>query len=186
LKPRFWTFAYSEAKTVVIRTSSEVDNQSAENKASNEDDYAKGQLCKKMRRKNIRLMMEKTNSAENISHWVIFFREKATEPTFPEVPDTKNIDETDKEAEDHSIASLVLMLVAALFQSPISMSEESTYIIVPESDKDGRSRNLYGDSDTVGSGLTKARSMQTLTLTLMPTGNLFQYSLVSDVCPLLT
>jgi hypothetical protein len=66
------------------------------------------------------------------------------------------------------------------------MSEGSTYIIVPVSDKDGRSRNLYGDSDTVGSGSTKARSMQTLTLTLVPTGNLFQYSLVSDVCPLLT
>jgi hypothetical protein len=48
----------------VIRTSSEVDNQSAENKASNEGDYAKGQHCKRKRRRNIRLMMEKTNSAE--------------------------------------------------------------------------------------------------------------------------
>jgi hypothetical protein len=54
------------------------------------------------------------------------------------------------------------------------MSEEFTYIIVPESDKDGRSRDLHGDSDTVGSGSTKARSMQTLTLTLVPTGNIFQ------------
>lgn len=61
------------------------------------------------------------------------------------------------------------------------MSEESTYIIVPVSDKDGRSRDLYGDSDTVGSGLTKARSMQTLTLTLVPTEILFQV-LVSIRC----
>jgi len=61
------------------------------------------------------------------------------------------------------------------------MSEESTYIIVPVSDKDGRSRDLYGDSDTVGSGLTKARSMQTLILTLVPTGNIFQV-LVSIRC----
>jgi len=36
-----------EAKTLVIRTSSEVDYQSAENKASNESDYAKGQHCQK-------------------------------------------------------------------------------------------------------------------------------------------
>lgn len=61
------------------------------------------------------------------------------------------------------------------------MSEESTYIIVPVSDKDGRSRDLYGNSDTVGNGLTKARSMQTLTLTLVPTGNIFQ-ALVSIRC----
>jgi len=32
------------------------------------------------------------------------------------------------------------------------MSEESTYIIVPESDKDGRRRDLYGHSDTVDNG----------------------------------
>ena len=31
-------------------------------------------------------------------------------------------------------------------------SKESTYVIVPISDKDGRSRDLYGDSDTVGKG----------------------------------
>jgi len=61
------------------------------------------------------------------------------------------------------------------------MSEESTYIIVPESDKDGRSRDLYGNSDTVGSGSTKALSMQTLTLTLVPTENLCQV-LVSIRC----
>ena len=54
------------------------------------------------------------------------------------------------------------------------MSEESTYIIVPVSDKDGRSRDLYGDSDTVESGSTKARSMQTLALTLVPAGGQFQ------------
>ena len=36
---------------------------------------------------------------------------KGFEPTFSEVPDTKNIYETDKEAEHRSIASLVLMLV---------------------------------------------------------------------------
>jgi hypothetical protein len=61
------------------------------------------------------------------------------------------------------------------------MSEKSTYIIVPVSDEDGRSRYLYGDSDTVGSGSTKARSMQTLALTLVPTGNQFQV-LVSIRC----
>jgi hypothetical protein len=73
------------------------------------------------------------------------------------------------------------MLVAAQFQSPISISEESTYIIIPVSDKNGRSRDLYGDSDTVGSGSTKARSMQTLKLTLVPVGNPLQ-TLVSIRC----
>lgn len=66
------------------------------------------------------------------------------------------------------------MLVTAKFQYPILMSEESTYIIVPVRDKNGRSRDLHGDSDTVGSGSTVVRSMQTLTLTLVPTRNLFQ------------
>lgn len=36
------------------------------------------------------------------------------------------------------------------------MSMESTYIIVPESDKDSRSRYLYGGSDAVGNGSMKA------------------------------
>ena len=54
------------------------------------------------------------------------------------------------------------------------MSEESTYITVPVSDKDGRSRDLYGNSDTVGGDSTKARSMETLKLTLVPTKNRFQ------------
>jgi hypothetical protein len=90
-------FPVCEPKTLVIRTSSKVDNQSAENKTSNEDELDDGE--------------DKFG--------------------FPEVPDTKNIDETDKETEDHSIASLVLM------------------IIVPVSDKDGCSRDLYGDSDSL-------------------------------------
>ena len=74
--------------------------------------------------------------------------------TFSEVPHSKNIDETNKETEYRSIASLVLMLVqyVRLFSIPSSISEKSTYVIVPESDKDGRSRDLYGDSDTVGKG----------------------------------
>jgi hypothetical protein len=55
------------------------------------------------------LMIEKTNSAETISHY--FLSKKCDEPTFSEVPDTKNINEADKEAEHRSIASLVLMLV---------------------------------------------------------------------------
>ena len=54
------------------------------------------------------------------------------------------------------------------------ISGEYAYIIIPVGDKDGCSRDLYGGSNTVGSGSTKARSMQTLTLTLVPTGSLFQ------------
>lgn len=62
------------------------------------------------------------------------------------------------------------------------MKEESKYIIVPVSDKDGRSRDLYGGGDTAGSSSTKARSIQGLTLTLVPTwGVYFKYSLASDV-----
>jgi hypothetical protein len=141
----------------VIRTSSEVDNQSAENEASNEGDYyPKGQHYKKMRRRNIRLIMEKTNSAETYHIEFIFFWGKASGLTFPEVPDTENIGETDKETEDRSIGSLMLMLVGAYFQPPRSMSEKSTYIIVPVSEKYGRSRDLYGGSDTAGSSSTKA------------------------------
>ena len=41
----------------------------------------------------------------------MLFKKKTIKPTFSKVPDTKNIDETDKEAEHRSIASLVLMLV---------------------------------------------------------------------------
>jgi hypothetical protein len=50
------------------------------------------------------------------------------------------------------------------------MSKETTYIIIPESDKDGCSRDLYGGSDTVGNGSTKAQSIQTIAiaLTLVP------------------
>ena len=40
----------------------------------------------------------------------MLFQKQAMKPTFSKVPDTKNIDETDKEAEHRSIASLVLML----------------------------------------------------------------------------
>ena len=54
------------------------------------------------------------------------------------------------------------------------MSKESTYIIVPVGDKDGRSRDLYRGSDTVGSCSAKSRPMQTLKLTLVPMGSLFQ------------
>jgi hypothetical protein len=43
----------------------------------------------------------------------MFFRRKVTGRTFPEVPDTKYVGETDKETEDRSIASLVLMLMGA-------------------------------------------------------------------------
>ena len=75
-------------------------------------------------------------------------------PTFSEVSDTKNINETDKEAKHRSIASLVLMLVRYVRQKSILLmtSKKSTYVIVPVSDEDCRSRDLYGDSDTVGKG----------------------------------
>jgi hypothetical protein len=53
-------------------------------------------------------MMEKINSAETISRY--FLSKNVTKPTFSEVPDTKNINQTDKEAEHRSIASLVLVL----------------------------------------------------------------------------
>ena len=45
---------------------------------------------------NLRLMMEKINSAKRMSLCIL---SKSNELTFSEVPDTKNIDETHKEAE---------------------------------------------------------------------------------------
>jgi hypothetical protein len=65
-------------------------------------------------------MIEKTNSAETISHH--FLSKKCDEPTFSEVPDTKNINETDKEAEHRSIAGLVLMLAKYVRLMSISLS----------------------------------------------------------------
>jgi hypothetical protein len=79
----------------------------------------KGQRHQEKRRKNIRLMMEKTNSAKTISDWAVS-RLKVTEPTFSEIPDTKNIDETDKEAEYSSITSLMLMLMKYVRQQSVS------------------------------------------------------------------
>ena len=65
-------------------------------------------------------MMEKINSAEtiSISHHILSRQE--IKLTFSEVPDSKNIDETNKETEYRSIASLVLMLVryVRLFSIP--------------------------------------------------------------------
>jgi hypothetical protein len=54
-------------------------------------------------------MMEKTNSAEAISGCV--FPGEAGERTFSEVPDPKNVDERDEEAEYSSITSLMLVLL---------------------------------------------------------------------------
>jgi hypothetical protein len=53
--------------------------------------------------------MEKINSAGKIIR--SFFSHKEGSPTFSEPPNTKNIDETDKEAQQSNIASLMLMLM---------------------------------------------------------------------------
>jgi hypothetical protein len=65
-------------------------------------------------------MMEKINSAETISISHHILSKQEIKLTFSEVPDSKNIDETNKETEYRSIASLVLMLVryVRLFSIP--------------------------------------------------------------------
>jgi hypothetical protein len=47
----------------------------------------------------IRLMTEKINSAEAISDCIFLRDSKVRECTFSEVPNTKNVDERDEEAE---------------------------------------------------------------------------------------
>ena len=68
--------------------------------------------------------MEKTNSAETISILHLILSKQAIELTFSEVPNSKNIDETNEETEYRSIAGLVLMLVqyVRLFSIPSSIS----------------------------------------------------------------
>jgi hypothetical protein len=74
----------------VIGAASEVDNQTTENETVNKCDFTgRSEKSAEQAKKNksIRLMIEKTNSAEAISGCV--FPGEAGERTFPEVPDPK-------------------------------------------------------------------------------------------------
>ena len=117
--------------------------------------------------------MEKTNSAEKKLHWIL--SREAGERTFSEVPDTKDIDETDKEAEHGSITSLVLGLRTDFRPGSgphQQMDQKPTYIVVPESDQNSRSGDLDGDGDTAGWGSMWCDKHQTPRLTLVPVKNI--------------
>lgn len=59
---------------------------------------------------------------------------------------------------------------------PASANElESAYIVIPKGDQNGRSCDLDGDSNTVGSGSMRGNKRQSLKLTLVPTEKSFQY-----------
>ena len=55
--------------------------------------------------------MEKINSAGKSIIIIIFFPKEVRDPTFSEVPNTKNVDETDEETQHSSVTSLMLMLM---------------------------------------------------------------------------
>jgi hypothetical protein len=79
-------------------------------------------------KKSIRLMMEKKNSADTVSVYII--PKEAGGPTFSKVPDTKNIDETDEEAKHDGVTSLVLRLIGGVCprSGPASANELGTRI----------------------------------------------------------
>ena len=55
------------------------------------------------------------------------------------------------------------------------MSWERAYVVIPKSDQNGRSCDLDGDSNTVGSGSVWGNKRQSLKLTLVTTEKSFQY-----------